>query len=198
MSRHATQALTSTLIFAQNKAGTAVCIDPGGLILSCAHCSGERAEEWKARRLDWLFYYTGLAIQVEFQLWDERRDMALAKVVCIEIPDKRCTGSVRPIFAYVHIADSMSNYSLLFCVGQPGADDLEPASLRKTAYDLVELSRGRLCGIVAGADSQDNSDIGALKHDAWTYWGHSGAPLLRRSDDALLALLIMAKSDMLR
>ena len=25
---------------------------------------------------------------------------------------------------------------------------------------------------------QDNSDIGALIHDCWTYWGHSGGPII--------------------
>lgn len=27
-------------------------------------------------------------------------------------------------------------------------------------------------------DLHNNEEIGALKHDCWTYWGHSGAPLL--------------------
>ncbi|KAJ6072294.1 hypothetical protein N7467_010379 [Penicillium canescens] len=188
VSRHATRALTSTLIFAQHEAGTAVCIDSRGWILTCAHCFGETPEEWKAERLKWLLYYNGLAVQVECRAWDERRDLALAKIVRIEIFDERCRGSVTPIFACVPIAESMSTSSPIFCIGQPGADDLESVSPRKTAYDLVELSQGRLCGMVAGADPQDNSDIGALKHNAWTYWGHSGAPLLRRSDGALLGL----------
>ena len=141
----------------------------------------------ESRAPKWLLYYNGLAVQVECQAWDERRDLALAKIVRIEILDER-QESVTPIFACVPIAESMSTSSPIFCIGQPGADDLESVSPRKTAYDLVELSRGRLCGMVAGADPQDNSGIGALKHNAWTYWGHSGAPLLRRSDGALLGL----------
>ncbi|KAJ6097758.1 hypothetical protein N7499_002132 [Penicillium canescens] len=161
-----------------HEAGTAVCIDSRGWILTCAHCFGETPEEWKAERLKWLLYYNGLAVQVECRAWDERRDLALAKIVRIEIFDERCRRSVTPIFACVPIAESMSTSSSIFCIGQPGADDLESVSPRKTAYDLVELSQGRLCGMVAGADPQDNSDIGALKHNAWTYWGHSGAPLL--------------------
>lgn len=27
-------------------------------------------------------------------------------------------------------------------------------------------------------DPHDNFEIGALKHTCWTYWGHSGAPLI--------------------
>ncbi|KGO49236.1 hypothetical protein PEX1_018480 [Penicillium expansum] len=188
VSCHAARALASTLIFAQHEAGTAVCVDSRGWILTCAHCFGETAEEWKAERLKWLLYYNGLAVQVECRVWDERRDLALAKIVCVEILDEQCKGLVNPIFACVPVAESLSTSSPIFCIGQPGADNLESVSPRKTTYDLVELSRGRLCGIVAGADPQDNSDIGTLKHNAWTYWGHSGAPLLRRLDGALLGL----------
>lgn len=121
-------------------------------------------------------------------MWDERRDLALAKIVRIEVLDEQCRGSVNPIFTCVPVAESLSTCSPIFCIGQPGADDLESDSPRKTVYDLIELSRGRLCGMVAGADPQDNSDIGTLKHNAWTYWGHFGAPLLRWSDGALLGL----------
>jgi hypothetical protein len=42
--------------------------------------------------------------------------------------------------------------------------------------------------MIPDVDPQDNSEIGTLKHDAWTYWGHSGAPLLRRGDGSLLGL----------
>ncbi|KAF7516682.1 hypothetical protein PCG10_002010 [Penicillium crustosum] len=188
VSSHVARGLASTLIFAQHEAGTAVCIDSRGWILTCAHCFGEIPEGWKAERLKWLLYYNGLAVQVECRVWDERRDLALAKIVRVEVLDEQCRGSVNPIFTCVPVAESLSTCSPIFCIGQPGADDLESDSPCKTAYDLIELSRGRLCGMVAGADPQDNSDIGTLKHNAWTYWGHSGAPLLRRSDGALLGL----------
>lgn len=62
VSSHAARGLASTLIFAQHEAGTAVCIDSCGWILTCAHCFGETPEEWKAERLKWLLYYNGLAV----------------------------------------------------------------------------------------------------------------------------------------
>lgn len=188
----AVQGLASTLIFAQHEAGTAVCIDQRGWILTCAHCFGETIQEWRAHRRKWLLCYTGLAVQVECIVWDARRDLALAKVICIEVPEE--TGSsfgpvtVTPVFAYVPLSTSQSITAPVICIGQPGADDLESAAPRKTAYDLIEISKGRLCGIIPDVDPQDNSEIGTLKHDAWTYWGHSGAPLLRRVDGSLLGL----------
>lgn len=37
--------------------------------------------------------------------------------------------------------------------------------------------------MVSGQDPNDNEEIGSLMHDAWTYWGHSGAPLLLRGGE---------------
>ncbi|KAI9368476.1 hypothetical protein BJX61DRAFT_523780, partial [Aspergillus egyptiacus] len=76
----------------------------------------------------------------------------------------------------------------ILCIGQPGADDLESEVARETGYDLMEISKGRLRGLVPGKDPQDNEEIGTLMHDAWTYWGHSGAPLLDRENGELLGL----------
>ncbi|KGO65935.1 hypothetical protein PITC_021360 [Penicillium italicum] len=33
-------------------------------------------------------------------------------------------------------------------------------------YNIVEPSRSRLCGMIAGADPQDNSDAGTVKHNS--------------------------------
>lgn len=185
----AVSALASTLVFAQHEAGTGVCIDARGWILTCAHCFGESPQEWQAQRRKWLLYYTGLAVQVECRVWDERRDLALAKIIRVEMEKSTSVDRASsPVFSFASPATSQSPTTPIFCIGQPGADDLESASPRKTAYDLIEVSTGRLRGLIPDADPHDNSEIGVLKHDAWTYWGHSGAPLLRRSDGTLLGL----------
>ncbi|KLJ07592.1 hypothetical protein EMPG_16950 [Blastomyces silverae] len=76
----------------------------------------------------------------------------------------------------------------IICIGQPGSEDLESTTDRKTDYGLVEISHGAFRGMIPGADPCDNSEIGTLKHDAWTYWGHSGAPLLNKKDGRLIGL----------
>jgi hypothetical protein len=58
----------------------------------------------------------------------------------------------------------------------------------KTNYDVLHVSTGRFRGYAAGQDVHDNSEIGALKHDCWTYWGHSGAPLVERNSGGLVGL----------
>lgn len=173
--KHIITALQATYIFAQHEAGTAVCIDPQGWILTCSHCFGESTREWRENRYKWLLDYTGKAVQVECCFWDGRRDLGLAKVVCVET-DEVDVGR----FAYMplHSSTSAGVYTRadIVCIGQPGADDLESESPQATDYDLIEISEGRLRGLVPDADPHDNSEIGSLKHDAWTYWGHSGAP----------------------
>ncbi|KAF7170316.1 hypothetical protein CNMCM5623_002760 [Aspergillus felis] len=187
---HAVQALSSTLIFAQHEAGTAVCIHPAGWLLTCAHCFGETEVEWRSNRRKWLLYFTGEAVQTECVAWDSRRDLALARITALErLPPAGSQVSLIPSFAYVPLAPPSSSLNAeILCIGQPGADDLESSTPQKTAYDLIEISEGRLRGLIPGADPHDNEEIGTLKHDAWTYWGHSGAPLLRRTDGILLGL----------
>jgi hypothetical protein len=183
------KSLSSTLIFAQHEAGTAVCIHPDGWLLSCAHCFGETKAEWRSNSRKWLLYFTGQAVLVECVSWDARRDLALARIIALECLAPAASQNLIPSFAYVPLAPrSASLSSEILCIGQPGSDDLESSAPRKTAYDLIEISEGRLRGLVPGADPHDNEEIGALRHDAWTYWGHSGAPLLRRTDGVLLGL----------
>lgn len=181
-------ALSSTLIFAQHEAGTAVCIDPAGWILTCAHCFGDTVEEYQsANKRRWLLHFTGLALQVECRRWDPIRDLALLKVIAIETGDG--TNGEFPLFPYVELSSEAPHVKTpIICIGQPGRDDLESSTARRTKYNLVEVSEGVFRGMIQGADPQNNSVIGSLMHDAWTYWGHSGAPLLREGNGTLVGL----------
>lgn len=185
---HTRAALEATLIFAQYEAGTAVCIHPDGWVLTCAHCFGENEGEYEAgKKMKWMLFYTGLAVQVECRVWDLRRDLALLKIVAMQLDS--AIESTSPPFPSVQI--SLVEVELgdpMVCIGQPGRDDLESTSARRTKYNLVEVSQGTFRGMVEGADPQDNSEIGSLKHNCWTYWGHSGAPLVRETDGRLVGL----------
>ncbi len=140
---HIRNALNATLIFAQYEAGSAVCIDPAGWILTCAHCFGDDEEEYKtAEKRKWLLFYTGLAVQVECQQWDPVRDLALLRILAVE-------GDI-PTFSFVPMSRCAPTYGdSIVCIGQPGRDDLESTSRRRTKYNLVELSEGifRKCTI---------------------------------------------------
>jgi hypothetical protein len=58
----------------------------------------------------------------------------------------------------------------------------------KTNFDILHVSTGLFRGHAAGQDLQDNSEIGALKHDCWTYWGHSGCPIVETVAGTLVGL----------
>lgn len=184
---HLQNALEATLIFAQHEAGTAVCIDAAGWILTCSHCFGESEEEWKENKRKWLLFYTGRAAQVECRAWDPKRDLAIAKIIALE-SIKGNNGDTANFKSVPLAARAPSTKTPIVCIGQPGSEDLESTDGRPTKYNLVEVSRGTIRGMVRDADPHDNSEIGTLKHDAWTYWGHSGAPLLREADGTLVGL----------
>jgi hypothetical protein len=77
----------------------------------------------------------------------------------------------------------------LLCIGHPGSEDLEAEhSGIKTEYDTLVLTKGTFRGLDKDKDPQDNSDIGALQHSCWTYWGHSGAGLFDRKTGALVGV----------
>ena len=92
-------------------------------------------------------------------------------------------------FPCVAIAAKFSRKgSRLYCIGQPGSEDLETTRKNvKTGYNSFHVSSGRFRGHTSD-DLQDNSEIGALSHDCWTYWGHSGAPLVGRESGHLVGL----------
>jgi hypothetical protein len=77
----------------------------------------------------------------------------------------------------------------LACIGHPGSEDLQTSIPGiKTNFDVLHRSTGRFRGYAKGQNLQDNSEIGALKHDCWTYWGRSGAPLVDQLTGELVGI----------
>jgi S1-C subfamily serine protease len=181
--------VSSTLVFAQEEAGTAVCVSPSGLLLTCAHCVAEDDEEPSWDTLHWLLFASGRTVAARCVAWDERRDLALLRIVAAQQSDAP-DGGTEDTFPYVQVAEAGSSPGdNLVCVGHPGSEDLEVEEAGvKTGYDVLHLSTGAFRGYAEGQDLQDNSEIGALQHDCWTYWGHSGAPLFERRSGKLVGL----------
>jgi S1-C subfamily serine protease len=61
----------------------------------------------------------------------------------------------------------------VICIGQPGS---RTPSGKPTHYKPFTVSTGRIRGVAA--DPVGDQSLGRISHDAWTYWGHSGSPLL--------------------
>ncbi|KAK6207744.1 AT hook domain-containing protein [Colletotrichum tabaci] len=205
--------LMATLVFAQEEAGTAVCISPDGLLLTCAHCLAETADAFNPSRSHWLLFASCQVVEARALAWDARRDLALLRIVASQPPPPSSTPSSTPSSssrttksktittatpeepppAFPFITPSPNPPPLkarLVCVGHPGSEDLEAATPgASTGYDVLHLSTGTFRGLAGGGqDPQDNSEIGALMHTCWTYWGHSGAPLVDRRTGTLVGL----------
>ena len=189
---HLHRAIYSTLVFAAHQAGTAICISRQGHILTCYHCVAETDEEITQAQTKghWLLFADGTAINAKLLQWDQRRHLALLRVSYGETPSTQAliasgTGPLEGHFPFCPIAPSSPPVSTpLICIGHPGSEDLEnppsptTGSLRATDYDVLSVSYGRYRGLAKDQDPQDNEEIGALMHTCWTYWGHSGAPLI--------------------
>ncbi|KAI1864036.1 uncharacterized protein JN550_009056 [Neoarthrinium moseri] len=174
----------ATLVFSQEEAGTAICISPEGLLLTCAHCIAENEDDLDKSQTHWLLFCSGLAVAAKCTAWDARRDLALLQVVAAQsfVPAEG--------FPSARIACAAPETdSRIICIGHPGSEDLEASHTGiKTNYDVLSCSTGCYRGCASGQDPHDNSEIGALMHDAWTYWGHSGAPLFCLKTGQLMGL----------
>lgn len=174
--------LDAIFVFAQSEAGTAVCISPDGILLTCAHCVAEEPSELTANTSLVLLSSTGNVVTAKVVAWNPIRDLALLQI------DK--TELFRQPFPFARIATSPPKFNTkLLCIGHPGSEDLEAErSGVKTEYDTLVLTEGTFRGLDKDQDPQDNSEIGALKHSCWTYWGHSGAGLFDRETGALVGV----------
>ena len=201
---HIARAIEATLIFGQEEAGTAVCIAPQGLLLTCSHCIAESPEELDTTAGKWLLFASGQIARAYCIAWDPIKDLALMQITGVQhspssmemssiLPEMASSRTARTStfsFPFVHTAKApLRGRSALVCIGQPGSEDLEVDRAGvKTDYDVLHVSHGNFRGYAPGQDLQDNSEIGALKHDCWTYWGHSGAPLVERRTGCLVGL----------
>ncbi|KAL2127506.1 hypothetical protein VTI74DRAFT_10622 [Chaetomium olivicolor] len=185
-SRASISAISATLIFAQGEAGTAVCIHASGLLLTCAHCIAETEPELDFSKPYLLLFASGTVVTAQCTAWDPKRDLALLKVTAAQRPAGGDGSGLSPRhwqFPALEIADRSPNVGTkLVCIGQPGSEDLECEEAGvETGYEVLCVSEGRFRGYADGQNVQDNEEIGALMHDCWTYWGHSGAPLVERT-----------------
>lgn len=180
-------AVNATLVFAQEDAGTAVCISPAGMLLTCSHCIAESSEDLGPEKRHWLLFASGQVVEAKYLAWESGRDLALLKIVAVQ---QRTDSSQQPNFPSINVADKPpKSRSQLVCIGHPGSEDLETSVPGvKTNYDVLYVSEGKFRGYAPGQDLHDNSEIGALMHDCWTYWGHSGAPLVDRISGELVGL----------
>ncbi len=135
--------------------GSGVNIGAGGRVLTAAHVVDRLGRELDVEFPD------GRRVAMRCTHFDRTLDLALLDAIePVELP----TAQVAPT------APDVGDPVVI--IGQPGTrtPDGEP-----TGYAPFHVSVGEIRGFLP--DRLGPQALGRAKHDAWTYWGHSGSPL---------------------
>jgi S1-C subfamily serine protease len=135
--------------------GSGICISADGKILTAAHVPGRLNAKLSAEFPD------GQKFTVKCTAIDAEHDLAICTI----------TTEARLPLATVAKNSPVAGTPVV-CIGQPGT---QTPSGKPTGYEPFHVSTGQIRGIVG--DPLGSQNLGRTKHDAWTYWGHSGSPL---------------------
>lgn len=141
--------------------GSGVNVAPHGRILTAAHVAGHLGARLSAEFPD------GRRFTAECTAIDPRLDLALCRLV----------DAPRLPFATL-AATPPKVGTRVVCIGQPGSST--PAG-KPTDYQPFHVSTGEIRGFLD--DRLGDQTLGRTKHDAWTYWGHSGSPLFNEQGE---------------
>lgn len=170
--------------FVQEESGSGVCIS-AKYILTCAHCVVETAED-KAMRKNVRAQPRGLNLTKTLMLGNN--SFVIARCVKIdEVVDlalMEIEGDCIEATKFPIVSASACGKSGIFCCGNPSEFDLENDDENATISfvpPIFHTSSGR----ITGKTSTDGLalGLGTTRHTAWTYWGHSGAPLINRKGE---------------
>ena len=153
-------------------------LTPRGLVLTCAHNvvpPGVQVEDHAAAALVGLAglpvrFPDGTLMRGHCLALDRRRDLALLELVAPRASflfgEREAVAAQRQLpFARLAAQDPPRD-AWVACIGTPSQETPERGPFH--------VSLGKALGLAAPGEERG---LGALAHDAWTYWGHSGAPL---------------------
>ncbi len=139
--------------------GSGVNLAPTGLILTAGHVVDAVGARLTVRFPDGRSF-AGVATH-----YDDEHDLAL-----VALDGARDLPVARVAAAAPAIGDDV------VIIGQPGTRTPDGAA---TGYQPWHVSVGQIRGYRSGSRTGEQH-LGRTKHDAWTYWGHSGSPLFDR------------------
>lgn len=140
--------------------GSGVNLARTGLILTAAHVVDRLGAKGS------VLFPDGRRLSATTIVFDARLDIALMKI------DQQVDDL--PIATLAARAPTVGATAIT--IGQPGR--LTPSG-EETGYQPFHVSVGKIRGFVG--DRLGPQALGETKHDAWTYWGHSGAPIFDTS-----------------
>ncbi len=139
--------------------GSGVNLAADGRVLTCAHVAGKLGAKMKVTFPDGQTY---AATCTHFD-----RNLDLASLSLTDAEDLPFASVAK---------DSPEKGTAVVCIGQPG--DNTPGG-QPTGYKPFHVSTGHIRGFLP--DLLGPQTLGKAKHDAWTYWGHSGSPLFNQA-----------------
>lgn len=162
----------------QEEAGSAVRVSETH-VLTCAHCISEDPEPALGQTRVLLFA-SGVWAVGRCVAFDQTKDLALLALLC-------ASESSTPAPRFPVAAASRVKYPVrVACVGNPSEFDLESDEKDATTEFTPPVFHTSL-GRISGSTRSDRLGLGlgSMQHSAWTYWGHSGAPLLGQEGQLL-------------
>ncbi len=135
--------------------GSGVSIGSDGVILTAGHVVSRLGAVKTVRFPD------GRRFRATTIAYDKRLDLAVLKISGVSNLPSAPLASAAPAVGARVIA-----------IGQPGR---YTPSGQPTNYKPWHVSVGRIRGFASSRLASQR--LGGTKHDAWTYWGHSGSPL---------------------
>jgi S1-C subfamily serine protease len=132
-----------------------VCVSPDGTILTAAHVAEKLGSRLRVEFPD------GRSYTAKCTAFSEYLDLAVMQI------------SGASDLPYAPLAADPPEVGTWVCaIGQPGG---HTPSGEATGYGPFHVSTGEIRGFKE--DRTGYQMLGGTKHDAWTYWGHSGCPL---------------------
>lgn len=141
-------------IYAGGAVGSGINLDPTGRVLTAAHVVPGPDADVRVEFPD------GSTFRAHVETYDRRADVAV-----LAVSDAALLPSASLAAAPPRVGDPVA------MVGQPAVGG-GPAHPHRPFH----VSSGNLLAIVD--DPAADQRLGGVTHDAWTYWGHSGAALL--------------------
>jgi S1-C subfamily serine protease len=135
--------------------GSGVNISSQGRILTNAHVARE----------------LGAEMAIEFP--DGQKFMARCVAIDRKLDLAICEFRPKEPMSFAKVAATAAKTgSPVVCIGQPGTTT--PGG-EPTGYQPFNVSVGKIRGYLDNPLGEQS--LGRVKHDAWTYWGHSGSPI---------------------
>lgn len=136
--------------------GSGVCISAEGDVLTNAHVALGLGRQMIVKFPD------GSQAIMTCRALNRRLDLAVVTAA---------TGA--PVLPFAPIASDPPRVGqTVVCVGQP---DPSTPDGQPTGFEPFHVSVGHI--IALRGNPTGEQQLGSVKHDAWTYWGHSGSPL---------------------